>query len=96
LHPGHLYFLLEAKKYGDELIVVLAREETITEIKGKPKYSEKERKQHLEITGIPDEVVFGHLKDKYKIIEKIRGKYQVVMDVFYTSICTPILPSISW
>ncbi len=73
LHPGHLSFLLEAKKYTDELIVVLAREETIKEIKGKkPKYSEKERKQHLEITGIPTKILLGKIKDKYKIIEKIR------------------------
>lgn len=72
LHPGHMYFLLEAKKLGDELIVVLAREETIRQLKEKPKYSEKERKEHLEITGIPDKVLLGHQKDKYSIIEKIR------------------------
>ena len=72
LHPGHLFFLLEAKRLGDELIVVLGREETIKEIKKKkPKYSEKERKEHLETTGIPDKVILGKLKDKYKIIESI-------------------------
>jgi len=26
LHPGHLYFLTEARKHGDELIVVVARD----------------------------------------------------------------------
>ncbi|MCK5282802.1 MAG: FAD synthase [Nanoarchaeota archaeon] len=73
LHPGHLYILLEAKRYGNELTVVLAREETIKEIKGKkPKYTEKERREHLEITGIPDKVLLGHLKDKYSIIEKVK------------------------
>jgi FAD synthetase len=73
LHPGHLYFLAEAKKHGDELIVVLGREQTIHKLKGKkPKYSEKERKQHLEITGIPDKVVLGKLTDKYKIIESVK------------------------
>ncbi|MBD3164293.1 adenylyltransferase/cytidyltransferase family protein [Candidatus Woesearchaeota archaeon] len=73
LHPGHFYFLLEAKKYGDRLIVVLGRKETIKELKGKePKYTEKERKQHLEITGIPDKILLGNKNDKYKIIEKIR------------------------
>jgi FAD synthetase len=72
LHPGHLYFLMEAKKYGDELIVVLGRSGTIKELKGKkPKYSEKERKEHLEITGLPDKVILGNVKDKYKVIEKI-------------------------
>jgi len=71
LHPGHMFFLLEAKKLGDKLIVVLAREETIRKLKGKkPKYSEKERKAHLEITGIPDKVIFGSLGDKYKSIDK--------------------------
>jgi FAD synthetase len=73
LHPGHLYFLLEAKKYGDELIVVLGREETIKQVKGKkPKYSEKERKQHLEITGTPDKVVYGKVKDKYEVIKQFK------------------------
>jgi FAD synthetase len=76
LHPGHLYFLLEAKKYGDELVVVLARKETIKKLKGKlPKYSEKERKEHLEITGIPNRVLLGNQKDKYGIIEKIRPDF---------------------
>lgn len=73
LHPGHLYFLLEAKRYGDELIVVLGRSETIKEFKGKiPKYSEKERKQHLGITGIPTKILFGEITDKYQVIERIK------------------------
>ncbi|MBR9699897.1 FAD synthase [Candidatus Woesearchaeota archaeon] len=72
LHPGHFAYLLEARKLG-ELIVVLARDETIKEIKGKPpKYSEKERKSHLELTGIPHKVVFGHKEDKYEIIEELK------------------------
>ena len=28
VHPGHLYFFSEAKKLGDKLIVVVARDET--------------------------------------------------------------------
>ena len=35
IHPGHLYFLSEAKKYGDKLIVVVARDETSEKMKGK-------------------------------------------------------------
>jgi FAD synthetase len=73
LHPGHFYFLIEAKKHGDQLIAVLARDETIKQLKGKhPKYSEKERKQHLEVTGIPDKVIFGKLRNKYEVIHKIK------------------------
>jgi FAD synthetase len=71
LHPGHIYFLNEAKKHGDFLVVVIGRDETILKVKGKkPKYSEVERKKHLEITGIPDKVVLGKLGDKYKVIEE--------------------------
>ena len=73
LHPGHFSFLLDAKRYGDELIVCLGREETIKKFKGKkPKYSEKERKQHLEITGIPTKILLGEITDKYKVIEKVK------------------------
>ncbi len=73
LHPGHLHFLAEAKSHGDELYVVLARECTIREKKGKaPKYSEIERKQHLELTGIPDKILFGRTDDKYAVLEEAR------------------------
>ena len=72
LHPGHFYFLLEAKKYGDELIVILGRSKTIKEIKGKePKYTETERLDHLKLTGIPSKILLGEIDDKYKLIEKI-------------------------
>ena len=69
LHPGHMYFLKEAKKLGKDLIVILARDENIKKLKGNPKYSEKERKQHLETTGIPDKVINGKLNDWYTLIE---------------------------
>ena len=35
IHPGHLYYLSEAKKYGDNLVVVVARDETSKDFKGK-------------------------------------------------------------
>lgn len=34
LHPGHLKFLAEAKKFGVELVVILAQDEVIAELKG--------------------------------------------------------------
>ena len=36
LHPGHLSFLTEAKKLGDELIVVVARDQTARRMKREP------------------------------------------------------------
>lgn len=35
LHPGHISFLEQAKKYGDILIVVVARDSVVRELKKK-------------------------------------------------------------
>jgi FAD synthetase len=72
LHPGHFYFLKKAKKYGDELIVVVARDSTIKKVKGKePKYNERERLENLRSLSFVNKVVLGNENDKYKVIEEI-------------------------
>lgn len=72
LHPGHIQFLKEAKKYGNHLTVVVARDKTVKEIKGKmPKYSEYERLAHVKELGIVDEAMLGNESDKYEIIEEV-------------------------
>jgi len=44
LHPGHDHFLTKASQYGDDLIVVLARDTTVSKIKGRsPLQNEQER-----------------------------------------------------
>src|SRR3989338_7442094 len=43
LHPGHINFLNQAKKF-DQLIIVIGRDRTVKQIKGKlPKHTEKQR-----------------------------------------------------
>jgi len=72
LHPGHLYFLKKAKSLGDKLIVVVARDSTINQVKGKePKYHEKERVEHVRDLKIADRVMLGYETDKYEVIEEI-------------------------
>lgn len=72
-HPGHAFYLSEAKKLGDELIVVIARDSTVESIKGElPHHDEKERKRNVEESEIPDIVVLGDTKDKYKVIRKYK------------------------
>ena len=72
LHPGHLFYLREAKKFGDTLIVVIARELTIKKIKGKePKYNERERIEHVRDIQYVDKAVLGYEADPYEIIEEI-------------------------
>ena len=73
LHEGHKYFLREARKLGDELVVVVARDSTIKDFKGhEPKFSEVERVSHVKELGIADEVRLGYKGDKWKIIEEVR------------------------
>lgn len=44
LHEGHRYFLSEAGKYGDELTIVVARDEMVQMLKNKtPRHIEDER-----------------------------------------------------
>lgn len=72
LHPGHMYFLKQAKQLGDRLVVVVAKDSTIKEVKGiTPKYNEKQRVEHIRDLRIADKVVLGYEADKYEIIEEI-------------------------
>lgn len=73
LHPGHIDFLMQAKSLGDELIVIVARDETVKNIKGfLPSHNEAIRKKNIEDTGIPDKVILGNLDaDIYRILEEL-------------------------
>lgn len=73
VHEGHKFFLQEAKKFGDKLIVIIARDETVEKVKGKrPKYSEEVRKQHVEQCNIADEVRLGNKGGIFAILEDIK------------------------
>ncbi len=68
-HPGHEYYLREAKKYGDTLVTIIARDQTVEKIKGSsPRNNERYRKQKVEESGIPEKVVLGKLEDYYSCI----------------------------
>lgn len=72
LHPGHIDFLRQAKALGDELIVIVARDENVKRIKGIKPEPENLRKLNLEKTGIPDIVVLGNLgKDPLSILNEL-------------------------
>jgi len=72
VHEGHLYYLKEAKKYGDFLVVVIARDETIEKIKEKkPKYDEDERLAHISELDFVDKVMLGRLDDPYRIVQEV-------------------------
>lgn len=73
IHPGHLYYLSEAKKYGDKLIVVVARDKTSKDFKGKkPIHNEKERLEAVRTLKIVDKAVLGKQGNIFDIIEEIK------------------------
>lgn len=75
LHPGHRFFLKEAKKLGDYLTVVVARDNNIRRFKKiTPDYSEKQRLKMIKSLGIANRVILGQkdLKKKYDVINKLK------------------------
>lgn len=73
IHDGHLYFINEAKKQGDQLIAVVARDLVVEKLKGKcPDSNEVDRiNKLLEVPEI-DLVLLGDLET---------GTYNVLREV---------------
>jgi len=68
-HLWHEHYLREAKKYGDKLVTVIARDETVKILKGSfPRNDENKRKQAVEESNIPHKVVLGDLENYYSCI----------------------------
>ena len=73
IHPGHLHYLSESKKYGDKLVVVVARDETSENFKGKkPVHNEKERLEAVRMLKIVDKAVLGNKGNIFDIIEELK------------------------
>ncbi len=73
LHPGHVYFLAEAKRLGDELVVVVARDSTARKFKHEPITSEEHRVQLVAALKPVDRAILGHEGGSiYDILEEIR------------------------
>ena len=48
LHPGHEYYLRQARSYGDVLMTIVARDETVEKLKHKkPSHTQEQRVQAL-------------------------------------------------
>ena len=71
LHPGHILYLKEAKKLGDELFVIVARDDTITH-KRRPLIPEAQRLKMIESLRVVDHAVLGSLQDKYEPLKEIQ------------------------
>ena len=72
LHLGHLHYLKEAKKLGDELIVVVATDATVRKEKHEPITPENMRMEMVASLKPVDRAVLGYEKDHNRIVEEIK------------------------
>lgn len=72
LHPGHLYFLSEARKLGDELVVVVARDQTARRRKHTPYVPEHIRREMVEALKPVDRAILGSATDIYSTVTEVR------------------------
>jgi cytidyltransferase-like protein len=72
-HEGHRNFLRQAKKHGDFLRVVVARDAKVLKVKGHmPEYLEQERVDMVNKSRLADEVVLGSLSDRYEVVRDFK------------------------
>ena len=72
LHMGHIYYLREAKKLGDKLVVVVATDKTVRKLKHEPITPQEIRLSLIKELKMVDEAVLGHEDDMYTIVEEIK------------------------
>lgn len=73
VHPGHIHTIEQAKRLGDVLVVVLARDSTIRKAKGREPVSDEEQRVRL-VSSIRqvDAAILGVEGDIYRSLESVR------------------------
>ncbi len=71
LHPGHLYYLEESRKLGDELSVIVARDANVKH-KPRPILPEDQRLRMVRALRPVDHALLGDLHDMFRPIAEIR------------------------
>ena len=72
LHLGHVYFLKEAKKLGDELIVVVATDKTARKLKHIPVTPQDLRVKLVAELKPVDKAVLGYEEDRYRVVKELK------------------------
>lgn len=70
VHTGHLHYLREAADMGDELIVIIAREDNVTH-KSAPILPGPQRRELVAALEVVDRALLGHPSDIFVPIERI-------------------------
>ena len=70
-HQGHQYYLQQSKSLGDQLVVVVALDQTVFEVKGfSPQDNQELRLQNVATSGLCDLAVLGNPENKFKVLEE--------------------------
>lgn len=73
IHPGHIYTIERAKRLGDVLVAVVARDSTIRKMKHRePVTNELERMKLLTSIKYIDAVILGSESNIYDTLERVR------------------------
>src|SRR5665647_999520 len=70
LHPGHIYYLEESKKLGDELWVIVARDANVKH-KPRPIIPEEHRFQMVAALKPVSHAVLGNKTDMFRPIQEL-------------------------
>ena len=68
IHSGHAHFLNAAKEHGDELVVIVANDDTVRKMKGEPVLFDEMRAEMVSHFKPVDHVVIGRPGDMLDII----------------------------
>lgn len=78
IHKGHIALFKEAKKLGDELVVILNCDKWLDKKKGKAFMSQEDRKIVIEAIKYVDSV-YIHESDDYDVVEALK---EIKPDIF--------------
>ncbi len=72
-HAGHESYLKQAADLGEQLIVVVARDETVQRIKGhKPDQNQRKRLKTIKALPFVTKAVIGNRDDKFKVVKHFK------------------------
>lgn len=78
LHPGHLSYFSQARRFGEELFVIVARDKNVVRQKGRlPLEDEKARlrKVRLALGPAGGRAMLGNIRDQYSVIRRLRPDF---------------------
>jgi len=73
IHPGHIYTLNAAKKFGDVLVVVVATDNTVVKMKKRiPLHTQDQRQELVNSLSMVDLCLIGQEEDIFKTVKHVK------------------------